>query len=140
MVKKDEVVKNFERKTLVLWQLICTSVIMVVNFTIMIVFTSVYKVSGTIGSLYYGDCTVVDQDNAALHIIINALSTLLLAASNSCMQILVAPTREDLDRAHRKGKSMAIGVQDVANLRYLDITTILLWAMLAISSGGLHLT
>lgn len=113
---------------------------MIVNFTILIVFMRRYPVSGSVGALYYGNCTVVDQVNAALHVIINILSTLLLGASNSCMQILVAPTREDLKRAHEKGKSMAIGVQDMGNLRYLSKTTALFWTMLAITSGGLHLT
>lgn len=90
--------------------------------------------------MYHGNCTVVDQVNAALHLLINALSTLLLGASNFCMQILVAPSRKDLDRAHEKGKSMAIGVQAIGNLWHLGKTIKLVWVVLALASGGLHLT
>jgi len=97
-------------------------------------------VSDGIGAMYHGNCAYVEQLNTLLHLLINLLSTLLLGASNFGMQILVAPTRRDLDAAHKKGKSMAIGIQAIGNLRQLGKVTIILWIVLAIASGGLHLT
>ncbi|KAL4951101.1 hypothetical protein BDW69DRAFT_186721 [Aspergillus filifer] len=38
---------------------------------------------------------------------------------NICMQILVAPSREEIDRAHRKGVALDIGVPSVKNLRHI---------------------
>jgi len=106
----------------------------------MAVCMNLYPVSEGIGAMYHGNCAYVEQLNTLLHLFINLLSTLLLGASNFGMQILVAPTRQDLDTAHKKGKSMAIGIQAFGNLRHLGKATNILWIMLAIGSGGLHLT
>ncbi|KAK8085736.1 hypothetical protein PG997_007007 [Apiospora hydei] len=56
-----------------------------------------------VGLLYAGDCETVKQLDRWLHLLINVLSTGLLSASNYCMQLQAAPTREELDEAHKKG-------------------------------------
>lgn len=55
-------------------------------------------------TLYVGDCEKTQQINTGLHVLINLLSTTLLSASNYCMQCLSAPTRDDIDVAHARGK------------------------------------
>jgi hypothetical protein len=69
---------------------------------------TVYLVAGTgkeetarRHTLYTGDCELVSPLNTGIHLIINALSTILLSSSNYCMQCLSAPTRQDIDKAHR---------------------------------------
>ncbi|KAK3899103.1 hypothetical protein C8A05DRAFT_46749 [Staphylotrichum tortipilum] len=49
-----------------------------------------------IGILFEGSCSRVRTLNTALHVVINALSSVLLAGSNYCMQCLSAPTRSQM--------------------------------------------
>ena len=61
-----------------------------------------YSIRDSIGDLYLGDCHFVKNANRWLHLLINALSTLLLGSSNYCMQLLVSPTPSELQKAHKK--------------------------------------
>jgi len=70
--------------------------------------------------LYEGDCDTVRKLNVGVHVIINALSTILLASSNYCMQCLSAPTREEVDRAHASGRWLDIGILSTRNLRAIQ--------------------
>jgi hypothetical protein len=54
--------------------------------------------------LYEGDCGEMKTIDTWSHFGINVLSTLILGASNYAMQVLVAPTRDDIDRAHPQGR------------------------------------
>ena len=64
-----------------------------------------YKISQDgIAELFRGDCGAVKQADTIAHVVINILGTLLLGASNLALQILVAPTRSEVDRAHAKGE------------------------------------
>ena len=74
-----------------------------------------------------------------VQLIINILATLLLAASNYCMQILSSPLREEVDAAHAANKWLCIGVPNCKNLRYLPWTRRLLLLTLAICSLPVHL-
>ncbi|PVI04891.1 hypothetical protein DM02DRAFT_725568 [Periconia macrospinosa] len=84
-------------------------------------------------------CDTVRLYNRWLHFAINALSTILLSASNYCSQLLVAPTRRDVDEAHSHKVWLDIGVQSIRNLRRVDSRRKGLWGCLMISSGLLHL-
>lgn len=70
---------------------------------------------------------------------VNALSTLLLGASNNCAQLLTAPTRKDIDLAHVRGMWLDIGVPSLRNFpvmsRWRKVLVIILFA----SSIPLHL-
>ncbi|KAH7310596.1 hypothetical protein B0I35DRAFT_412089 [Stachybotrys elegans] len=70
---------------------------------------------------------------------INIMSTLLLGASNNCAQLLSAPTRQDIDKAHSRGRWLDIGVGSVRNLRYIPVWRGFLWLILLLSSIPLHL-
>lgn len=74
-----------------------------------------------------------------LHLMVNILSTALLAASNYCMHCLSAPTRQDIDEAHSKRRWLDIGVPSIRNLRSISKARVFLWSLLAISSIPLHL-
>ncbi|KAK5050551.1 hypothetical protein LTR84_003832 [Exophiala bonariae] len=67
-------------------------------------------------SIFTGDCGTVQTMDLWVHLAINILSTLLLGGSNYCMQCLSAPTRMDVDAAHKKGKWLDVGVPSVRNL------------------------
>jgi hypothetical protein len=71
--------------------------------------------------------------------LINGLGTLLLAASNACMQCLSAPTRQDIDGAHAKHDWLDVGVISPRNLFRVKWWRSVLWFFLALSSIPLHL-
>lgn len=66
--------------------------------------------------LFQGDCKKVANTNTWVHLAINALSTGMLSGSNYCMQCLIAPTRDDINRAHKDQRWLDIGVPSVRNL------------------------
>ncbi|KAF9061623.1 hypothetical protein BDP27DRAFT_1485813 [Rhodocollybia butyracea] len=99
------------------------------------------KTGGSIGiaQIFEGDCNTVDHATLGIHLVINVLSTLLLSASNYVMQSLSAPTRNEVDRAHKKGFWLDIGLQSMHNLKRTRGWKRLLWTLLSISSIPLHL-
>ncbi|KAK0119018.1 hypothetical protein ONS95_007882 [Cadophora gregata] len=86
-----------------------------------------------------GSCNNVSKASLSSHLVINILSTLLLGASNYCMQIAIAPSRNDLDEAHSKGRWFDIGVPSIRNLRCVSKWRKLVWILLCLSSLPLHL-
>src|SRR6266536_2765421 len=64
---------------------------------------------GTI-NVFGGNCGHARNLSLGLHLGINILSSLLLGASNYCMQCLTSPTREAIDNAHGRKKWLSIGV------------------------------
>ncbi|KIW35231.1 uncharacterized protein PV07_01937 [Cladophialophora immunda] len=84
-------------------------------------------------------CTNIQQLNKWAHLVINLLSTILLNGSNYCMQCLSAPTRSDVDSAHRAGRWLDIGVLSIRNLRWISRRRLFLWLLLGLSSLSLHL-
>lgn len=88
---------------------------------------------------YAGSCKTVKELNLLVHFGINALSSVLLSASNFNMRVLSAPTRRELDRAHEKGRYLDIGVQSLRNLSRISPWRMLLWWVLCLSSVPLHL-
>ena len=89
--------------------------------------------------LYVGSCREVSRLSLWIHLAINALSTLLLSASNYTMQVLVSPTREEIDRAHARRDWLDIGIPSFRNLRHISAVRVQLWSLLALSSVPLHL-
>ena len=94
-----------------------------------------------IGTAYQGDgnCTTIGHLSLWLHVAINALSSILLSASNYTMQCLSSPTRTEVDRAHAKGDWLDIGVPGIRNLRRISWSRLGLWWILAVSSVPIHL-
>lgn len=97
--------------------------------------------SGILVQVFRGSCERTSTMNTWSHLAINVVSTGLLSGSNYCMQCLVAPTRNEVDRAHRQSPPvwLDIGLPSVRNLRFIDRQRCVLWALLALSSLPLHL-
>lgn len=98
-----------------------------------------YGVHDGLSTVYEGDCHVVNQWSLGLHLVINALSSLLLSASNYTMQVLNAPTRTDCDRAHAKGDWLDIGITSLRNITRITRPRRVLWILLGLSSVPIHL-
>lgn len=87
-----------------------------------------------ITTIMKSDCSKVSSGDTWIHLAINVLSILLLSGSSYTMQCLVAPTRQEVDRAHAAGSWLDIGVPSVRNLWFIDRRRTAAWSMLAISS------
>ena len=98
-----------------------------------------YRTLDGIGTIYLGNCISVKRINLWLHLLINSLSTLLLGSSNYCMQLLVAPTHSEVQKAHKKSVWLDIGAPSVRNLQWISKGSVFVWCCLGVSSALLHL-
>ncbi|KAE9967745.1 hypothetical protein EG327_011328 [Venturia inaequalis] len=128
-----------ERKQVLLGMLVLSSAVLLANIAWVAYFAKTSNIQNGIGTIYTGTRSQVKSFNLWIHLLINVLSTILLGASNFCMQLLVAPNREEIDKAHRQTKWLDIGTQSMRNLMNVSNHRKILWFCLAISSGGLHL-
>lgn len=113
--------------------------VLTINVVLTVVAWSKFGLSSGIGTLQEGSCRTTKEISLWLHVAINVLSTLLLGASNYCMQCLASPTRKEVDKAHAQQVWLDIGVPSVRNLSRISRRRALLWFCLAISSLPLHL-
>ena len=120
-------------------QIAIIGVILFTNLGLTIFAVSSYGSNKGVGLVYEGKCGTVRALDLWLHLLINLLSTGLLSASNYCMQLQAAPTREDIDKAHSEGKWLDIGIPSLRNLLYLHWWRRVTWVLLAFSSVPIHL-
>lgn len=113
--------------------------VFVVNLVLTVFAVSKYSIQNGVGLIYNGNCDTVKQLDQWIHLLINLLSTGLLSASNYCMQLQAAPTRADIDKAHRSNTWLDVGVPSLRNLRYISWWRKSTWGLLALSSVPLHL-
>jgi hypothetical protein len=119
---------------------VLSSVVLIINISLAGFSIKKYgKGDDGIQTLFAGSCSRAHTISTFLHLLINVLSTILLGASNYCMQCLSAPTRTEVDRAHRKKIWLDIGVPSTRNLKQISSKRMLLWLILGLSSLPLHL-
>lgn len=143
--RPNSILSSARRKRYTGWRagaVTCTSTAvaaLVANIVLTLWAIRSFPMQDGIGTLIDGSCSRVKTWGLWLHFAINALSTLLLGASNYCMQYLTSPTRQEVDEAHARRVWLDIGVQSVRNLRHISWTRVLLWCLLGLSSVPLHL-
>ena len=98
-----------------------------------------FPVRGGFGTIQEGSCAKSKNLGFWLHLIINALGTMILGASNYTMQCLSSPTRKEVDKAHARKHRLDIGVPGVRNLLRISRFRATLWLLLALTSLPLHL-
>lgn len=98
-----------------------------------------YGISAGYGTIQRGDCAVAKRMNTWLHLLINAMSTLLLMGSNAFMQTFSGPTREEVDRAHSQRRWLHIGALSFRNMRGIAKRKVFVCLILALSSIPFHL-
>ncbi|KAI8302972.1 hypothetical protein K4K59_000289 [Colletotrichum sp. SAR11_240] len=69
---------------------------------------------------YAADCQDTRRVMVVVRLLVGALSTLVIVSSYIFMQLLVCPTREDVDKAHAQRRWMDIGCMSVKNLRFIS--------------------
>ncbi|KAH7359931.1 hypothetical protein BKA66DRAFT_500046 [Pyrenochaeta sp. MPI-SDFR-AT-0127] len=118
-----------------------TCLVLIINVSVAIYAVSQYGWKPRFGfkPVFTGDCNKTKRINTILHLVINILSSILLSGSNYSMQVLTAPYRDQIDKAHSKRTWLDIGVQSVRNLKALSCKWKLFWWLFAFSSVPLHL-
>ena len=114
-------------------------IVLSANIVVLLVVQNKYKIQDGAAVIHQGSCDSKTKISTWSHTIINICSTLLLSASNNAMQCLVAPSREDIDRAHKKGIWLDIGIPSLRNLGHINHQRVGLWVILLLSSVPLHL-
>lgn len=115
-------------------QITLVSAVLIINLSLTIYANFNYRTVEAVGVLYKSDCGTVRKLNLWLHLLIRILSTLMLSASNFCMQVQSAPTRADTDVAHGKGTWLDIGLHSPRNFFYIRGWKCVSWAVLGITS------
>ena len=116
-----------------------STIVLLCNITIIIIgSTRDYDKDG-VADLIKGDEPSVSQWNTVLHVIINALSTVLLSSSNYTVQVLSSPTRGILIKPIRGIRWLDIGILSLRNMRALPRKRTWLCLLLSLSSIPLHL-
>ncbi|OJJ94921.1 hypothetical protein ASPACDRAFT_1860602 [Aspergillus aculeatus ATCC 16872] len=129
-----------KQSTMLRNQFITAAVICLANVVTLICFWVFFPPDERgIGTIRMGDCAEMTSINSAAHVALNVLSSLFLGAGSYCMQILVAPSRREMDWAHARGVSLDIGVQSVRNLRWIKAGRLFQWLGLGVLSICLHL-
>ncbi|PYH98138.1 hypothetical protein BO71DRAFT_317030 [Aspergillus ellipticus CBS 707.79] len=121
-----------------------TSAVLLVNVILTIVATAISfarhgQYSLTAVTIYHGSCIRTKSWTTGLHLVINVLSTVVLAASSYCMQCLSSPSRSEVDRAHAERIWLDVGVSSVRNLTFAGWTRRGLWLALLMTSVPIHL-
>jgi len=124
----------------VLFGVVSSATILCFNIAVLVITASIkggYK-SGFSEPLMYGP-TTLSWLSIAIHALVNALGTVLLAASNYTMQAIASPTRRDLDEAHKAGRWFDVGVLNTRNLKWVPRRRLMICLLLGLSSVPLHL-
>ncbi|KAF2122107.1 hypothetical protein BDV96DRAFT_137243 [Lophiotrema nucula] len=112
--------------------------VLLLNSILAVVAATRWNPQDGIATAYTGNCTTAGRWTMVTHLLINLLSSLLLGASNYCMQRLVAPTRREIDIAHARKKWLDIGLPSLRNLSSISKSRVIIWVLLAMSSIPLH--
>ena len=128
-----------KRRVVLRFQVGLTFIVLLINVIWTIWSARRYGTQDGIGTIFTGDCGQSQLLNVYLHIVINVLSTLLLGTSNYCMQLVSAPTRDEIDRAHSQKSWLDIGVPSARNVWKLNLNNKITWIGLAVTSATLHL-
>ncbi|KAI0967660.1 hypothetical protein F4678DRAFT_445125 [Xylaria arbuscula] len=90
--------------------------------------------------IYTGDCNggSATRVSQTLHFLTNALSTAILGSSNCFMQVLNAPTRDEIDACHKDGFHLDIGVPSLRNVFHVSRFKSGAWVVLLITSISIH--
>ncbi|KAI5921707.1 hypothetical protein F4810DRAFT_677442 [Camillea tinctor] len=137
--KTSRRIRTSKRIWVLMLQIIVVTVVFLANLALAIYATTKYPSTNGVGLIYSGDCSVVNNLNYWIHLLINLFSTGMLSASNYCAQIQAAPTRKDIDHAHKQGFWLDIGVPSLKNIRYIKGRRWLSCIVLALTSIPIHL-
>ena len=94
---------------------------------------------GNIWTIYKGNCGYIKWLDRGLHLVINVLGIIILAAVSAFLILLSSPTREDLNSVHEHGKWLEIGIPSFRNFFQVTGTQKALLIALSLASLPLHI-
>ncbi|KUJ16884.1 uncharacterized protein LY89DRAFT_733887 [Mollisia scopiformis] len=97
-----------------------------------------YGITDGFGVIQQGDCDQVGMLSTWYHLLINILSTLLLTGSKAFMAVYSCPSRQEVDKAHQRGRYLNVGGLSFGNLTGIAKRKGLV-LVLAMSSVPFHL-
>jgi len=127
------------RRVMLAVQTSLACLVFVLNLTWTIWTAKTHPTSAVIGTLFAGNCSRIKNINLGLHLLLNALSSLFLGAGNYCMQVLVAPTGQEVRTAHESGRYFDIGIHSLHNFWHITRYRKIAWLGLGLCSTILHL-
>ena len=136
---------SFKAWALEAWRFTLTSgafasfLVALINAITLIAICAKYPISNGQVTFFTGSCHTSSVVTTVAHVIINILSTILLAYSNFSMQCLYSPTRKEVDSAHSRQHWLSIGTPSVRNLFFISKNKVLLVLLLGASSFPLHM-
>ncbi|XHG01953.1 hypothetical protein AWENTII_005319 [Aspergillus wentii] len=114
------------------------AIVLLANIITLAVIYGRFDVADHSITFFTGSCKTASTVTTVAHVIINILSTILLAASNFSMQCLASPTRKEVNQAHSNRRWLSIGTPNIRNIVFVSKSKALLWLILAASSFPLH--
>ncbi|KAH9229926.1 hypothetical protein K456DRAFT_1844038 [Colletotrichum gloeosporioides 23] len=89
---------------------------------------------------YTADCRSRSSSvtNTMLHLLLNILSTIILASSSFFMQVLNSPSRKEVDETHATGDWLDIGIPSWRNAFRLSRFKLWSWIIFFLSSVPIH--
>jgi hypothetical protein len=120
---------------------VCARVVLLTNVCWIGYVREKYGIQDGYGTIQTGDCEMARRTNTWLHFLINILSssTALLNGSNAFMTAYSGPSREEVDKAHSRGRFLHIGSFSLGNLRKISKGKGFVVLLLACSSVPFHL-
>lgn len=112
---------------------------LIANICVFTLLLHEYKPKDGNGVIHKATCEEVNTMEIGIKVALNVVSTLILGASTYAMQGTTAPTRAEVDTAHKQGKWLEIGTQSWRNLSYVSRRHASIWTVLALTSLPLHL-
>jgi hypothetical protein len=129
----------FGYQSFLFYRVIAVAITFVFNVAWLIWAKVQYGIVGNIGTIQRGDCDAIENLNTRLHVIINVLTTIVLAASTTFMILAYSPSRPEINAAHARHKRLSAGSIGFRNLKYISREKMLIYVILVLSSVPLHL-
>ncbi|KAF2465848.1 uncharacterized protein BDR25DRAFT_395979 [Lindgomyces ingoldianus] len=98
---------------------ICSFLVLIINSALTGWAISTHKIQGGQGTVFEGSCSTSKRLNVVIHLMINIFGTVLLGASNYCIQ--------EINKAHANMTWLDIGVPSYRNLTKISRKRSVLW-------------
>lgn len=116
-----------------------TALVLVINVAWLAWAASHYELENGYGALQEGSCESSESLNRWIHLVINVLSTGLLLGSSAFMAAALAPSRQEIKKAHQQGKWLSVGLLSSRNVFGVSSKKTMACAILALTSVPVHL-
>jgi hypothetical protein len=110
-----------------------------IEIALLVVAVKLNSPQNGLGTMYHGSCARVENLSNYLLIPLNALGTITLSSSNYVMQILNAPDRQEIEKAHQSACFLNVGISSPSNLGHISRLKRTLYGLLALSTVPIHL-